>query len=218
MPRVRDERGSALVLALIFVVAMGGIILALATFTSNSMLTTTNVRAQRTVLNDAETATVTAMQSLRSNFYGTEDSSGSLPGQGITGAYLGPNTAVSCFPNTVTPAGGGNAGGPVNLPSSNPQRSGSSVSLYCTGNYNPTSPATRVVDFYACRANVSGAVCIAPGSTQVVLHAQVSYNDFSTAGQNACGPNYNPNATPPMVQTCGTAMTVNTWDIYTADS
>jgi hypothetical protein len=204
-PRVRDERGSALVLALIFVVAMGGIILALATFTSNSMLTSTNVRAQRTVLNDAETATVTAMQSLRSNFNGTVDAQGD-PG----GAYLGPNTAVSCFSNTVTPAGGGN----VVLPSSNPQSSGSSVSLYCTGNYNPTSPATRVVDFYACRANVSGAACIAPGSTQVVLHAQVSYNDFSTAGQNACGPNY----TPPMVQTCGTAMTVNTWDIFTADT
>jgi hypothetical protein len=208
MPRVRDERGSALVLALIFVVAMGGIILALATFTSNSMLTTSNVRAQRTVLNDAETATVTAMQSLRSNYSGTEDA------QGNPGAYLGPNTAVSCFANNVTPAGGGN----VVLPSSNPQSSGSSVSLYCTGNYNPTSPATRVVDFFACRANVSGAACIAPGSTQVVLHAQVSYNDFSTAGQNACGPNYNPNATPPMVQTCGTAMTVNTWDIFTADS
>jgi hypothetical protein len=187
---------------------MGIIILALATFTSDSMFNTTNVRAQRTALNDAETATVTAMQYLRSNFYGTEDSMGS------TGAYLGPNTPVSCFANGVTPAGSGNAGGNVNLPSSNPQFAGSSVSLYCTGNYNPTSPSTRVVDFYACRANVLGPACITAGAGTVVLHAQVAYNDFSTAGQNACGPSYSAG----MVQTCGTAMTVITWEIPNADT
>src|ERR1700742_4717533 len=63
-----QDRGSALILALAFMVAIGLIILALATFTSDSMLNTSNARAQRTSLNDAEAATVTAMQYLRSNF------------------------------------------------------------------------------------------------------------------------------------------------------
>ena len=79
-------------------------------------------------------------------------------------------------------------------------------------------PARRVVDFYACRSNATGAACIAAGSNKVILHAQVAYNDYSTAGQNACGPSFVPNSIPPMVQTCGTAMTVNTWDIATADT
>jgi hypothetical protein len=175
-----------LILALVFVFAVGLLILALASLTSNSMLATSNARAQRTSLNDAETATMTAMQYLRSNYGGA--------------VYDGGITPQSCLPSTAK------------LPASDPRvpNQKSTVSLWCVGNANPSSSATRVVDFYACRANTTFPLCTAANSTNLILHAQVSYNDFPASGVLSCDPTSN--------STCGTAMTVNTWDIATTDS
>jgi hypothetical protein len=186
----RDERGSALILALAFVFAVGLIILALASLTSNSMLGTSNARAQRTSLNDAETAIMTAMQYLRSNYGGA--------------VYDGGVTPQSCLPPSAS------------LPASDPRVSGqtSTVSLWCIANYNPTSTATRVVDFYACRTNTTFGTCTTVNSLSLLLHAQVAYNDFPASGVPSCGPGPGPASN----STCGTAMTVNTWDIATADS
>ncbi len=199
--RTRDERGSALILALVFVFAVGLLILALASLTSNSMLSTSNARAQRTSLNDAETATMTAMQYLRTNY---------------AGAAL-PTVATrpqSCLPSgAISPPGSGN----VALKSSDPRVSGqSTVSLWCVGNYNPTSSATRVVDFYACRSNTSFTACT--NSTNLILRAQVSYNDFPSSGVPSCGPTSTSTPSTSTPPTCGTAMTVNSWDIASTDS
>jgi hypothetical protein len=185
-PRTRDDRGSALILALAFVFAVGLLILALASLTSNSMLSTSNARAQRTSLNDAETATMTAMQYLRSHYGGA--------------VYDGGVTQQSCLPPNAT------------LPASDPRVQGqvSTVSLWCVANANPTSAATRVVDFYACRANTPFPACTGSGATNLLLHVQVSYDDFPASGVPTCG--------PASSSTCGTAMSVNTWDIATADS
>jgi hypothetical protein len=201
--RDRDEQGSALILALVFVFAVGIIILALATFTSNSMLTTSNVRVQRTSLNDAETATVAAMQYLRNNYSGTTYNA----------------APAGCLPTQIPSGGGPPVGGPTGLPSSDPRKtSGSTVNLYCIASYNPFSSATRVVDFYACGPAASAATCTAGGSSMTVLHAEVTYNDYPTSGPPTCGPTFDPNATPPQISSCGTAMTVNSWDITNTDS
>jgi len=188
--RARDERGSALILALAFVFAVGLLILALASLTSNSMLSTSNARAQRTSLNDAETAIMTAMQYVRSNY------GGAPPGV----VYDGGITQQSCLPQYAS------------LPASDPRVPGqtSTVSLWCVANSNPTSSATRVVDFYACRTNTTFAACTGANPANLLLHAQVSYNDFPASGVPSCGPTSN--------STCGTAMSVNTWDIATTDS
>jgi Tfp pilus assembly protein PilX len=209
--RPHDERGSALILALAFVFAVGLLILALASLTSNSMLSTSNARAQRTSLNDAETATMTAMQYLRSN-YGAA-------------AYDGGITPQSCLPaSDISPPPPAppsvQTSGNVALPSSDPRVPGqsSTVSLWCVGNYNPTSSATRVVDFYACRVNTTFAACTAASSTSLILHAQVSYNDFPSSGVASCGPTSTSTPSTSTPPTCGTAMNVNSWDIATTDS
>ncbi len=76
--------------------------------------------------------------------------------------------------------------------------------------YNPGSSATRVVDFYACRSGTGYNTCVASGSSKVILHAQVVYNDYATDGTISCDPT--------SVTTCGTGMTVQVWDVSTADS
>jgi Tfp pilus assembly protein PilX len=190
-----EERGSALILALAFMVAMGLIILALATFTSDAILNTSNARSQRTSLNDAESATVTAMQYLRSNFVALSlYNGGQLP--------VGQSTQ-SCLPNDESASA---------LPSSDPRQTGqpNSVSLACVPNYNPGSTATRVVDFYASRSGTSYTPCTTPGSSQVILHARVTYDDYATDGTVSCDPT--------SVTTCGSGMTVDAWDVATADS
>jgi Tfp pilus assembly protein PilX len=195
-----DERGSALILALAFVFAVGLLILALASVTSDSMLSTSNARSQRTSLNDAETATMTAMQYLRSNYAGVVYDNGIKQSTGAPDAQ-------TCLPPGAT------------LPSSDSRvTGGSSVSLWCIANYNPTSSATRVVDFYACRSGTTFTACTAPSSTSVILHAQVSYNDFPTSGAPSCGPTSTSTPSTSTPPTCGTAMTVNSWDIKGADT
>ena len=98
------------------------------------------------------------------------------------------------------------------LPSSDQRLTGqtNSVSLACVPRYNPGSAATRVVDFYACQSGTTFSACTATGSSKVILHAQVTYNDYSTGGQMSCNPS--------SVTTCGTGMTVDAWDVPTADS
>jgi hypothetical protein len=207
--RTHDERGSALILALAFVFAVGLLILALASLTSNSMLGTSNARAQRTSLNDAETAIMTAMQYLRSNY------AGAVYDSGITPQSCLPSSAISPSPGPVGAPGSGN----VAVKSSDPRVAGqsSTVSLWCVGNYNPTSSATRVVDFYACSSNMGFTDC-AVNSKNVILHARVSYNDFPASGVPSCGPTSTSTPSTSTPPTCGTAMTVNSWDIVSTDS
>jgi hypothetical protein len=198
----RQEQGSALILALAFMVAIGLVILSLATFASSAMLNTSNSHAQRTALNDAEAATVTAMQYLRTNFVSISMYNG--------GQLPNGQTTQTCLPGA---AGGESASV---LPSSDPRRAGQGNSVYlaCVANYNVGSPATRVVDFYACQPGTSAnyySVCTAPGSSKVILHAQVTYDDYPASGPIDCGPNSGQT-------TCGTGMTVNAWDVATADS
>jgi hypothetical protein len=200
----RSERGSALILALAFMVAVGMIILGLATFASGSILNTSNARAQRTSLNDAESATVMAMQYLRNTFGCPTPTTPQTCLSLYNGGQLpvGQSTQT-CLPNNESASA---------LPSSDPRQSGqgNSVSLACVPNYNPGSPATRVVDFYACRSGTPYSACISGGSPQVILHARVTYNDYANDGTISCNPN--------SVTTCGTGMTVNAWDVPAADS
>ncbi len=61
----RDERGTSLILALVFVFAIGMVLIAIGGLAANALLTTSNARSQRTTAADAETAVTIAMQYIR---------------------------------------------------------------------------------------------------------------------------------------------------------
>ena len=61
----RDEVGAALILALVFLVAVSGMVLALAGSTSNNLLNSVHFTATRTVDNAASNAIEVAVQSIR---------------------------------------------------------------------------------------------------------------------------------------------------------
>lgn len=62
------EEGSALLIALILVLALGLVLGALATFARGALLTTTNLSSQRSIELDATNAVTAAMQSVRRSY------------------------------------------------------------------------------------------------------------------------------------------------------
>ena len=65
--------------------------------------------------------------------------------------------------------------------------------------YNQSLSNTRVIDFYACSA--SEAPC---SSTNALLYANVSFDDYSLGGQLNCTP-------PTNISTCGASEHINSW-------
>jgi hypothetical protein len=185
----QDEVGSALVLALVFLVAIAILILALGSMAAGAFVNTNNVRTSRTALTNAETATTASIQYLREHF----DSPAPNP------SVLTP-TLAPCPPFGTT------------VGSSDPRVSGTNpIALYCKGQLNIGSPATRVIDLYACSSGTSQSACTASGSSAILVHAEVTFNDFNPDGVDQC-------TSPTVTTSCGSAMTINSWDIPLADS
>jgi hypothetical protein len=182
-----DERGAALILAIVFLFAFGMLFTALGGFATNSLHNTTNFRTQRTTLTNAETMATASMQYLRSS-YGSSD------------AFYSQTPQYPC-PGTSS-----------NIPSSDPRISGNDpVQLTCVATVNTVlnSSSSRVVDFYAC-SGVSGASCVNAKAPVLLLHAEVIYDDYSTSGDRSCNSSTS--------TSCGTGMTITTWDIPLADT
>ncbi len=178
----RDDRGTSLILALVFVFVIGMVLVAVGGLAANALLNTTNARAERTSTGDADAAVTIAMQYLRYN------------------PAPDPVVAPSCLPPSST------------IPSSDPAVNiDNPVQVVCTLAVDPTSPQTRVVDFYACPTGVSQSAC---DSSATLLHAQVAYNDLNADGIDDCY-----TALPAAVTTsCGTGMNVVLWDVIGADT
>ncbi len=115
-----DDRGTSLILAIVFVFVIGMVLVAVGGLAANALLNTNNARAERTSTGDGENAVTIAMQYLRYNPISTAP-------------------APSCLPPSSTVPSSDPRVGAVN-----PLR------VDCTVAVNPTSSRTRVVDFYAC--------------------------------------------------------------------
>ncbi len=151
----RDDRGASLILALVFVFVIGMVLVAVGGLAANALLNTSNARAQRTSTGDAEAAVTIAMQYLRYN------------------PAPDPAVSPSCLPPNST------------IPSSDPRVSSDNpFKVVCTLALAPTSPQTRVVDFYACLSG--GVTSQLACQTSAVLHAQVTYNDLNADGIDDC--------------------------------
>ena len=160
--RDRDS-GAILILAMLFLVVVGVIVTALATWATND-------------LNNS--GTFTNIQELHS------DATGMMK---MSVAYVRYNPIIQGNQATgvaspVTPCWGGTK--PLLLPNID----GNRVAVWCSTVWNPSSSNTRVVTFYACEAFTSAqtpipaSVCASTGET--LLTEVVTFDDYPT-GVNA---------------------------------
>jgi hypothetical protein len=132
--RRRDETGAALVLALVFVVAVGGIIGGLADLVTNDVSNSTQFASVRSLQYAATSATNLAIESIRYT------------------PLLGTNQTLNASPP-----------GSCGAPSSPAEGSEQSMAVWCSTAWNPTSADTRVVTLSTCPIGIpAGACALAP--------------------------------------------------------
>lgn len=169
--RSRDERGASLVLAIVFVFAVGLALVAIGDFATGALRNTSNLQQLRSSEASAEAATTVALRYVQTTY--------------TASIYAG--TPTACLP---TP-------------------SVSSDVVWCSQTATPPSSDSRIVDFYTCPSGTSAANCVT-GNQALLLHAQVAYADWNFAGQKNCSTSTQ--------ATCGSGVTIETWDVVRADS
>ncbi len=144
----RDEVGAVLILALIFLVAVSGMVLALAGSTSNNLLNSVHFTATRTVDNAASNAIQVAVQSIR---------------------YT-PTLETGGIAQTL------NASPPTYCWGSSPPSSFANIDVWCSTAWTPSSANSRVVTLSACPTFVTtdAAAC----ALHPLLQEVVTFDDY----------------------------------------
>jgi hypothetical protein len=138
----RGEAGAVLVLALLFLVVVGGVVGSLATWAQNDLNNTAKFTAARSVQYAADSATEVAIQDIRYT------------------PLLSANQTLNASPPTYC----WNNPGTPELPAVD----GVSMDVWCSTAWSPSSANTRVVTFSTCQNNVAAATCAAKPLLQVV--------------------------------------------------
>ncbi len=167
-----DERGAVLVLALVFLVSVSAIVGGLATWTTNDLNNTTHFASARSLQFAASSATETAIQNIRyAPLLSTTQTLNASP----------PSACWGTSPSIVT-------------------TNGSTMAVWCSTVWTPTSANTRVVTFSTCLSTVSAAAC----ALNPYLQAVVTFDDYPSGVVSA------PTGAQ-CVAYCGTGITVNSW-------
>ncbi len=195
----RDERGSSLILALVFIVAVSLIITALATWALNDLNNTAVFSSARSLQNAAQSATEVAIQSIRYT--------------PLISASVTPNTLNASSPSYCW--GNGPSSELATTDFTNvPFSGGAYVAVWCSTAWNPLSTNTRVVTFSTCLAGAlpsdgspptsavttAATACAANPTLQVI----VTFDDYPpfVTGAASLGP---------CATYCGSTKTVNNW-------
>lgn len=191
LQRCNDERGTVLILALVFLVAIALVILATAAMAVGAQSNTVNTRSQVSSQINDENAVSLALQATRS-VYGYSTGTPSCSGDACYGSPAPSPTFSS--ESVCTPSAGGISG----------------ITVWCEGSGGSKygSP-TRTVDFYVCASGVNPCA----GSSKVALFAEAVYTDLppgepQTADQCAAT----------STNTCGISTTITAWDVRGADA
>ncbi len=146
-----DEAGAVIVLALIFLIVVGGVIASLSTWTLNGLNNTGNFASARSFQYAATSATQFAMQSIRyTPMLATGQTWNANPPQPCWGS--GSTSQLTLAEGTTS----------------------ETVAVWCSTQWNPTSLSTRVVTFSTCPATVTNSACAA----NPTLKAVVTYDDY----------------------------------------
>lgn len=184
--RADDETGALLILALVFILVISVIAGSLTTWVTNDLNNTGSFDSALSYESAANSAVEVAIQYVRYNFAG--QTLNAVPPQ-------------PCW--TTAPS------------VSQEPFNGQTVSVWCTTNWSPLSPNTRVVTFYACRSNFSGTPLLVDMNTAAtacalnpMLQAVIAFDDYpSTIGASNCPPGSLVGGT----NTCGTTLTIRSW-------
>lgn len=149
----RDESGAVLVLALVFLIVVGGIVASLATWATNDLTNTTHFKSARQLQYAANDATQVAIQSIRYT------------------PLLGVNQTLNASPPSYC---WGNVSDPPQLPAID----GQTMAVWCSTVWNPASADTRVVTLSTCLSSVSNVTCAA----DPYLQAVVTFDDYPSGG------------------------------------
>jgi hypothetical protein len=189
----RGDSGAALIMALVFLLALGMVISAVATLATGAFTTSINLGQERALEANAESAATLAIANIRYNYSGAWDATNNVNAPPPIIPSNGSVTPFNCMPNQ-TPYSG--------------------MTTYCAmSTPAPSSGASRVVQFYVCPATVA-AGSIPNACAGQALFAVVTYDDLPP---NASGTANICDAQGHTV-TCGLGMTVDTWDVKKADN
>ena len=181
------ESGSVLILALVFILVVGLLIVATANFAVDASVNTVNSRTSQVTTATVESEASSAIQAIRGAYFYPGCSSSAC----TTYAALGSaGTAYTCTPqpNTI-----------------------SSLGVYCIGfGGSANGTALRTVDFYVCAAGINCAA--SANSSKVLLFAEVAYRDLPYEEDNTDN-----QCTQTTTKTCGITLSITTWDIRLAD-
>lgn len=151
------DRGAVLVLALVFVVAVGLVATALATWATNDLNNSKTFTSVEALHSDA-----TGMMKMSVQYVRYNPIISSSQASGVA------SPVVACW-------GGSD-------PTKVPVIDNLQVAVWCSTVWNPGSANTRTVTFYACPAAVPASVCTTPGKT--LLTEVVVFDDYPS-GVNA---------------------------------
>jgi hypothetical protein len=181
----RNENGAVLVLALVFLIVVGGVISALATWGMNDLNNTGQFTSSRTLQYGVSSATEVAIQSIRyTPLWSTQ-------------------TAQNASPSQPSPCWGSGS-------MSDLTTNGDDVAVWCSTVWTPLSANTRQVTFSACpvtsseEATETDLQIAASCASNPTLQANVTFGDYP-ANQ------ISPPTTGECAVYCGTTMTVNSW-------
>jgi hypothetical protein len=145
-----DEVGAVLILALVFLVAVSGMVLALASSTANDLLNAVHFNSSRTVDNAASNAIDVAVQSIRYT---------PLLESGGIAQTLNASPPSYCW----------GSGPPSGL---------SNINVWCSTVWTPSSATSRVVTFSACPTSVTADAGAAACALHPLLQEVVTLDDY----------------------------------------
>jgi len=216
-PAAREDAGVALILALIFLVAIGLTVVALVSMAGTAMVNTANLKSQASLEYAADGAADAAVQWVRFGGEVPNDNCGE-------GTSQTPQTlCLYLFNDTADSTPGGDPTTPA-LCLPNGEQSvmvaptGPSIAVYCLNDTETDTAApnySRAVEFYACIA----AGCTASNVvSDAILVADVTFNDY-------CGASAPAPTTTTTTTTCpagelmhGQYMSIGSWVVQLANS
>jgi hypothetical protein len=158
-----DEKGSVLVLALLFLVAISLVLTALASWATNDLSNSSKFSSARSLQFAANSATELAIQSIR------------YTPLLLSGQTLNASSPSYCW-----------GSGPISELTGASSVDGIGVEVWCSTVWSPSSANTRVVTFSTCLAGVSAATC----ALNPALQAVVAFDDYppgvSTPNSGVC--------------------------------
>jgi hypothetical protein len=153
-----DETGAALILALIFLVTVGGVVGSLSTWALNDLKNTTHITSGRTLQYAVSGAVGTADQDIRYSPQLSTTQNATAPGAPCWGTASSSQVTIN----------------------------GTNVAVWCSTTWNAGSVSTRIVTFMACPvpAGQSAVGLASSCASNPTLEAVVTYGDYP-AGDNA---------------------------------